>query len=120
MRLDDVCTIVDTALADLPTEVQSALAQVDIIVVDGPEDESCRSDKLPPDFQGVFIGTPQEDVDPDEGRFAAPPSGKIFLNASKLKSHDETVRVLYHEVGHAFGWDEADVQAMGLDFDHDP
>jgi predicted Zn-dependent protease with MMP-like domain len=73
-----------------------------------------------PDILGLFVGPPH-DADPGAPD-PLPPQILLFLeNLWDYADEDETVfrdevRLTYlHELGHYLGWDEADLEARGLE-----
>lgn len=114
MTPEDISTIVDATIADLPERVQLAIDAVTILVVANARDEVLPDGhKFPGDFKGVYIGTVIEGED-DDDTFANPPAGVIYLNAENLPTQDEVVRALYHEIGHVMGLSEKEVEDLGM------
>jgi predicted Zn-dependent protease with MMP-like domain len=69
---------------------------------------------IPQDFRAVFLGTP---VDPGadlEDEETEGPTGVIILNAAMLRDTQDVLDTLLHEFGHALGFDEDEVAALGL------
>jgi predicted Zn-dependent protease with MMP-like domain len=111
----DIRTIVETAIAELPEQVQEALDEVSIIVVENAHDEVLPKDtEWPEDFRGCYIGTTIEGDDDDEIE-AERPVGTIYLNLENLQSQDDVLQTLFHEIGHATGLSEQDVENLGLE-----
>jgi predicted Zn-dependent protease with MMP-like domain len=78
--------------------------------------------KIPPNFRAVFMGVPlttrSDEYDPDADPDAEPPArvrGAIVLNASMLRDQDDVLYTLLHEIGHALGYSEDEVAALGLE-----
>lgn len=108
------------ALADLPGEFTSQLDPIEIIAEPYPRPEAFRSD---PDFSprslGVFWGTSVADQ-------ASPPAGYIpnqivlFQRnienscASEEEVEEEIWTTVFHEVGHFLGFDEDELEDLGL------
>lgn len=126
MTVDDIATVVGVALNDLPDEVQLALRDVRMMVVAGYRDPELAPhpelmNSAAP-WKGIFLGTAlehDEDAD-DPSKPATPPQGIIFLNAAEITDGPEAVRIFAHEVGHAMGMDETEVEALGLVSEGDP
>jgi predicted Zn-dependent protease with MMP-like domain len=76
--------------------------------------------ETPPDVLGLFVGSSELEI--SDGESARLPR-RIFLFQRNLErfAHSrqelvEEIRVtLFHEIGHMLGFDEAGVEAMGLE-----
>jgi len=74
----------------------------------------------PPDLLGLYVGMPLSGHEGHEGAAELPPT--IFLFQRNIERacvdedelREEIVVTLYHELGHALGFDEDGVDAMGL------
>ena len=103
---------VDEAFAALPEEFQQKLTNVEIMVVDEPDDEQVRTLRLRryDRLYGLYSGVPQ--TVPGEERATMP--DRIYLfRLPIISSHDTEEAIiqqirdtLYHEIGHYFGIDE--------------
>ena len=79
--------------------------------------------KIPQNFRAVFMGIPlqtrADEYDPDAADSdAEPPArvrGAIVLNASLLRDQEDVMYTLLHEIGHALGYSEDEVAALGLE-----
>lgn len=114
MTVDDISTIVETAIADLPEEVQQGIDQVLIVVAENHIDPVLPPETgFPADFKGCYIGTVIEGQD-DDDTFTDPPIGTIYLNAANLKTQDDVLKALHHEIGHVLGLSEEEVENLGM------
>lgn len=103
-------------MAELEEEIAEVLDDVTVYVVDGRADpelkEAIRNAGLlraaiPGNFRGIFLGVQAT----DDG---ATPEGSIVLNARNLSTAAEVRDTLAHEIGHALGMDEEEVENLGL------
>jgi predicted Zn-dependent protease with MMP-like domain len=110
--------IAERALGELPDELLAKLANVPIIVDDRPNEQMVL-DSIDPRTLGLFSGYAL----PDQSVMAgAPQTGVIHLFQRNLEaeSDDEDdladqIRVtVLHETAHFFGWDDDDLERMGL------
>jgi len=108
--------VVRGALAELGPEA-SALARVRLCLRPEPSDEDLARG-CDPEQLGAFWGIPRELGRP--GQLALPdyadPEGEIVIFWANLRPlNAATMRhVLHHELMHALGYDEDEVEAMGL------
>ena len=118
--LDDLIDLAGAAFAVIPPELARMVEDVAIQVVDFPDDDTCREMALdsPFDLLGLYHGIPfgekstshtPEDVD------------IIFLYRRPILDYwcdtgedlAHVVRhVLIHEIGHHFGFSDADMEAL--------
>ena len=112
---------VQLAARRLPAEFRKHLEQVAIVVEDLPADELLQGGGLDPDLLGLFDGVPlteESSMAPEDLR----PS-YIYLFQRNLertaRHHGELVEqisvTLYHELAHYLGFEEDDMEGMGLD-----
>jgi predicted Zn-dependent protease with MMP-like domain len=102
------------ALTSLDADIQAALVDVEIHIVMFPQDAACDLATTPPhDAQGVYVGTVLEGVDEDEDKVPGP-AGTVYLFATNLADVDDVHLALWHELGHALGLDEDEVEGLGL------
>jgi predicted Zn-dependent protease with MMP-like domain len=110
----EVRTAAIKALEALDEDIQAALVGVEIHIAAFPEDASRELVTTPPhDVQGVYIGTVLEGVDEDEDKVTGP-VGTVYLFAANLTDDDDVHLALWHELGHALGLDEDEVEGLGL------
>lgn len=112
---------VERAAADLPPEFQAALEEVAVVIDPMPTAEivGAPASGHPPDVLGLFVGPPLAErgqADPHE----PPPTIFLFQRNLERAASDrehlvEEIRItLFHELGHALGFDEEGVDRMGL------
>jgi predicted Zn-dependent protease with MMP-like domain len=140
MKLSELHDIAMTLMAELPDPVVNALDDVSLLVCETPADaaaelraeaeeskgkgddefeftEEDAQEVSALDCKGVFVGAPTEVEDSDdseEEEIVYYPTGFIVLIAANIESADEAKAVLMHEVGHALGMNEEEVQQLGL------
>lgn len=133
MNVAEVEECVNDCAVMLPAPIAAAIQNVTVHVArDRGDVEVLRaavrdahmptgSVKIPANFRAVFMGIPLEtceqydpDADPD-GEPAARVRGAIVLNASMLKDQEDVLYTLLHEIGHALGYSEDEVAALGLE-----
>ncbi len=115
-------TIVEEALTSLPESVAHAVRNIPVLVAELPHPEDLRLSDPPlsPRALGLFVGTPPGKA----GAFDGPPveQATILLFKRNLEraciDRDELVRevtlTVVHEVGHALGLSEAELEERGL------
>lgn len=123
MTVEDAIKSSAELWALLPAEVEQQLGDVRIEVVASPSDpevftilheEGLELEEPPePGTRGLFLGFDAEPSD-DETDDADPPVGVILLFAESLPNDEAVKLTLCHEIGHALGMDEAEVEALGL------
>jgi predicted Zn-dependent protease with MMP-like domain len=113
---------VDQVMDQLDEGIDEALADVTVYVVDGRDDvelkEAIRqagmsSANIARDFRGLYLGTtatPAIAGDP----LPSIPSGSIVVNCQALATLAEVRDTLAHEIGHALGMTEEEVENLGL------
>jgi predicted Zn-dependent protease with MMP-like domain len=111
---------VEVALRELPDDVRTFLDNVAIVVEDEPTPGS-RADLAdePEELFGLYHGIPQSQrsggysmVVPDRITVYRGPLIRAFGSGPEL---DEEIRVtVLHELGHHLGFDEDDLDRMGL------
>jgi predicted Zn-dependent protease with MMP-like domain len=70
---------------------------------------------IPQNFRAVYLGTPLDPAVDDESDDVELPKGVIVLNASMLRNEQDVLDTLLHEIGHALGYDEDEIAALGLE-----
>lgn len=113
--------VVSEAVTELPEPFRSALDDVPVVIDDVPSVGVVGGGGLetPPDLLGLFVGVSLLDRTHDA---SAELPAAVFLFRRNLeracRDRDELreqIRVtLYHELGHALGFDEDGVEEMGL------
>lgn len=133
MNVAEVEACVNDVAMMLPERVAAAIQNVTVHVArDRSDVEVLRAAvrdarigtaKIPHNFRAVFMGIPLEtradEYDPDAADpDAEPPArvrGAIVLNASLLRDQEDVMYTLLHEIGHALGYSEDEVAALGLE-----
>ncbi|MEO7827198.1 MAG: metallopeptidase family protein [Allosphingosinicella sp.] len=121
MKKADAELIVEMVMQELPDPVCEALADVTVYTVDGRTDPEVRAAirnaglaraQILADFRGLYLGTT---CAPGGPGVAGPlPKGSIVLNAETLDGIEDVRDTLAHEIGHALGMSEAEVEDLGL------
>lgn len=131
MNVAEVEECVNDVAAMLPAGVAAAIENVTVHVArDRGDLEVLRAAvraakigpaKIPANFRAVFMGVPLEtradEYDPDavDDERPAKVRGAIVLNASLLRDQEDVLYTLLHEIGHALGYSEDEVAALGLE-----
>lgn len=115
--------VVDQVIAELPEGLADALLGVKVYTIDGQTDPELKdairnaglgSARILPDFRGLYLGTTAKLYD-DTGQGEPPMAqGSIVLNAPALADFADVRNTLAHEIGHALGMSEAEVEDLGL------
>jgi len=115
--------VLGEAIDELPDEFRRPLETTEILVEPVPAEwmiDRADPGETPPDVLGLFVGASElEGSDDESGRLPR----RIFLFQRNLERFArsraelvEEIRVtLFHEIGHMLGFDEAGVEAMGLE-----
>jgi predicted Zn-dependent protease with MMP-like domain len=118
-------TCVDQVMDAVNEEIAAALADVQVYVVTGRDDPelkaAIRYAELPRaivrrDFRGLYLGTTARALDADDDGGAVPqlPYGSIVINCAAVAGFDDLRDTLAHEMGHALGMTEEEVENLGL------
>lgn len=119
-RSDPFLALVEEALASIPEDFRRHLDHVRIEVQAWPDAELLESLGMGPDeaLYGVFLGTPLTERGADPGLLP----DRILIFRGPLEEDfeddelaDEIAITVMHEIGHAFGIDEARMEELGLD-----
>lgn len=125
MNVAEVQGYVDDLAQSLPEDVAAAIGEVTIHVARDRQDldvlraavrEAGQGPvKIPQNFRAVFIGTPIDPSADPEADDVEPMRGVIILNAAMLRTPDDVIHTMLHELGHGLGFDEDEVAALGLE-----
>lgn len=113
---------VQRAARALPRQFRKSLDRVSVITHDLPEleqFEGAGSDEVSPDMLGLFDGVPLPETGDLEGALRP---NRIFLfqrnlermSATRDELEDQVRVTLYHELGHYLGFEEEDMDDLGL------
>jgi predicted Zn-dependent protease with MMP-like domain len=112
-----VAELIEDVRATLPDSIRAELAGVRVFVKGSPDAVDIRRG-CDPRLEGYFFGTRGGDDEemgnalPDPG----PAQGEVvlFVNNFRELSRTHVRKVLLHELSHALGCDEDDMQCLGL------
>lgn len=120
----DFRSVVKEALETLPDDFQRALEKnLAIIVEPIPTTAFLGSSEPPldPTILGVYSGVPLPDREPSQSPPPLPDTIHLFqrnlehICGSRDELVDEIATTLYHEVAHYFGFEEDEMEGMGLE-----
>lgn len=123
MTKADAELVVEQVIAELPEGIRDALADVTVYTVDGSKDPELKAAiknaglaraLIQPTFRGLYLGTTARVKDDDAQTGVPMPKGSIVLCAPALESFADVRDTLAHEIGHALGMSEAEVEDLGL------
>lgn len=115
----DFRSMLDQVLASMPAPIRRAVSEVPVVVEAKPTGEMAgREPHINPEILGLFVGTPVGDQ-------ASAPSGygdvvllfqrNLERAGANRKEVEREVRItLLHEYGHYLGFDEEDLDELGL------
>src|SRR5579864_3449489 len=109
LRRQEFDLLVREALDALPPWIQDRLDGVAVVVEDEPPPDEGR------DVLGLYVG----DSLLDDGLYAAPPMVFVFqgpherLCRTRGELRREVADTVLHEVGHHFGLEDAQIEALG-------
>lgn len=115
----DFQSILDKVLASLPEVIREAVAEVPVLVTPKPtRDIAERAPHITPDLLGLFVGT-------SIGEKVSAPSGYADVvmlfqrnleraGRSRAEVSKEIKITLLHEYGHYLGFDEEELEHLGL------
>src|SRR5215831_14816986 len=106
MKVNDLSRLVRETMSDMPTDIVTALAAVDVFAYGKPDGKH-----IPSDARGVYIGT-QLEGEEQETTDAKHPVGVILLYAGNIADEAEAMDVFLHEIGHALGLNEDEVAQL--------
>ncbi len=117
----EACT--DQMLEALPARLADTIGDLSIYVASSRFDRDVLRAAMkqagqiviiPRTFRALYMGTPLA-AGAADGEDEDPPTGVIILNAAMLRDEQDLLDTLLHEIGHALGYDEAGVSALGLE-----
>lgn len=108
------------AASALPSNFREAFERTAVIIDPMPTRKilDVKNTGHPPDTLGVFVGAPLTDGEPAPGDL--PPTIFLFQRnlercaENEVRLIEEIRTTLYHELGHALGFDEDGVEGLGL------
>lgn len=125
MNVAEVQDCADQMLAALPAAMVNACGDItihvardrgDLAVLKAAVKESGQGAvAIPRNFRAVYLGTPLDPAGDDEDLEVDGPTGTIVLNAAMLGDPEDVLYTLLHEMGHALGYDEDEIAALGLE-----
>jgi predicted Zn-dependent protease with MMP-like domain len=120
----DAEACVDQVMDALDEGLAEALGDVTVYIVEGRTDPELRAAiqnagmpraLVRQDFRGLYLGTCARTLDEDAGgELPDMPAGSIVLNSQALEDLADVRDTLAHEIGHALGMSEAEVENLGL------
>lgn len=122
IRDEDLDAVMQDAIAGLPPRIRTAIDEVPVLVEEYPTEELLRETDPPftPDILGIFTGASQLDRSTTHSG-TQPSTIHIFRRniehfvGEREEMVDELRVTLLHEVGHALGMDEEELEALGLE-----
>jgi predicted Zn-dependent protease with MMP-like domain len=120
---DEFERVLGEAIDELPAEFRRPLETTEILVEPVPAEwmiDRADPSETPPDVLGLFVGSSELEL---SGETTGMLPRRIFLFQRNLerfaRSRQELVEeirvTLFHEIGHMLGFDEAGVEALGLE-----
>lgn len=115
-------SLVGEVMDAIPDEIAEALADVRVFVVDGRTDPELREAiryagmeraSVRRDFRGLYLGTTARVLDSAD-EVPELPQGSIVVNAQTVADLDDVRDTVAHEMGHALGLSEEEVENLGL------
>jgi predicted Zn-dependent protease with MMP-like domain len=122
MTKAEVESIVDDVMDAIPAEIGDALADVAVFVVAGRDDPELKEAirhadmdraSVRRDFRGLYLGTVARPLDSGD-EVPQLPEGAIVINCQTVANAEDVRDTLAHEMGHALGLTEEEVENLGL------
>lgn len=123
MTKADAGTCVDQVMDAIDDEIAEALGDVQVFIVEGRDDPelkaAIRYAEMPNalvrrDFRGLYLGTTARALDVEGDAVPQLPYGAIVINCAAVADFDDVRDTLAHEMGHALGMSEEEVENLGL------
>lgn len=124
MTVAEVTAAVDDAIEALPSDLRDLVGDITLHVARDRRDldtikaairdAGVKSVVVPQDFRALYLGEHLDTVD-DEAEEVDPLEGVMLLNASMLRTQEDVLFTVLHELGHALGYDEDEIAALGLE-----
>jgi predicted Zn-dependent protease with MMP-like domain len=122
IREEDLDSVMQDAIAGLPPRIKKAVDDIAVLVEEYPTEDLLRESDPPftPDILGLFTGTSKLDQSVLSSG-TQPATIHIFRRniehfvGEREEMVDELRVTLLHEIGHALGMDEEEVEALGLE-----
>lgn len=115
-------SLVDQVMDEIPEEISEALGDVRVFVVEGRTDPELREAirhagmeraSVRRDFRGLYLGSTARALDSGD-EVPELPEGSIVVNCQAVADLHDVRDTLAHEMGHALGLSEEEVENLGL------
>ncbi|MFM1873415.1 MAG: hypothetical protein RL398_2837 [Planctomycetota bacterium] len=123
MTKDEFDRVVRKSARKLPRQFRKAMDRVPVVVMDLPEHfgGDDQGFEIAPDVLGLFVGVALPDT--EEADLNQPVPNTIYLFQRNLERvarsrddlHEQIEITLYHELAHYLGFEEEDMEGLGLD-----
>lgn len=120
LSTEDFQRLLSRVLGSMPEEIRAAVEEVPVVVEPKPTPEMAgREPNINPEILGLFVGTPV-----GEKVYAPSGYGNVVLlfqrnleraGANRAEVEQEVRITLLHEYGHYLGFDEEDMERLGLE-----
>lgn len=111
VSLERCTAIARDEMDGLPDEVLERIEGVELVISEGVS-PILIDQGLDPKAKGAFVA---EEIDPyDEDQVPGEIRGVLYVFSAHQANEEDVRTTVLHEVGHALGLDEYDVEALGL------